>query len=325
MNTARSQDIPYDLLAEYLLETASPDVQARVAQWLAADPAHQAVLLSLEKMLRPIPGEQVTLTDTESAWNKLAATIQTEQTENKIVPMVSGKRQSFRWQWAAILIVTLGGGLWMGLHRHPGAISGPRLTQLKDGSEVQLDSSASLVFTSADATNNHGRKMHFEGKGAFNVVKRTNNEPFIVRMGKMEIHALSSHFYVDYEPKVSGLRVHVQDGQVMVIDHDNNDSVTLKEGMLIAYNTQTDKYRVGEHVTNMDHRQLVFKDIPLSSVLSTVETMYDVQVAVSDSSRLNTPITATFTDESIDDVMESVSNMTNTQLQKVDGQSYRIK
>ncbi|HEY0271930.1 MAG TPA: DUF4974 domain-containing protein, partial [Chitinophaga sp.] len=76
---------------------------------------------------------------------------------------------------------------------------------------------------------------------------------------------------------------------------------------------------------DMDHRKLVFKAIPLSSVLSTVETIYDIQVAVSDSSRLNMPVTATFTDESVDNVMESVSTITNTQLEKVDGQSYRIK
>lgn len=310
MDKARSQDIPYDLLAGYLLETASPDVQARVDQWLAADPANEAILHSLKMLLRPLPEGAIALTDTEAAWNKLSASISaTEKADHKILPV----SRSFRWQWAAILLVAIGSGLWMGLHRHAAAISGPVLTQLKDGSEVQLDSSASLTVTSADESNKHGRKVHFEGKGAFNVKKR-ENEPFIVRMGKMEIHALSSHFVVDYEPRISGLRVHVRDGQVMVIDHDNNDSVMLKEGMLIAYNTSTDKYKVGEHVTDMDHRQLVFKDIPLSSVLSTVETMYDVQVAVSDSSRLNTPITATFTDESVDDVMESVSNMTNTQL-----------
>lgn len=318
------QDIPYDLLAEYLLETASPETERRVAEWLAADPAHAAVLKSLEALLRPLPVEAVSVADTDVAWSRLSAAISQTSSESKhtasVVPMMP-RRQSFRWQWAAMIAVVLGSGIWLARTLHTGPISGPRLTKLKDGSQVQMDSSASLEVTADDIK--QGRNVHFQGKGAFNVVKRP--EPFIVRLGKMELHSVSSHFVVDYEPQVAGLRVHVRNGQVMVVDRDNNDSVMLSDGMLLAYNTLTDKYRVGEHVADMDHRKLVFKDIPLSSVLSTVETMYDIQVAVKDSSRLNTPVTATFTDETVDNVMESVSTMTNTQLEKVDGQSYRIK
>ncbi|PUZ27607.1 FecR family protein [Chitinophaga costaii] len=321
----RSQDIPYDLLAEYLLETASPEAQARVAEWLAADPANTAVLSSLEALLRPLPMEPVTPAQTQSAWNRLSAAMAQETINNtlpgkKVTPI---SHPISRWQWAAMLALLLGAGWWLTQEHRSGAISGPSFTKLKDGSQVQLDSSASLEVTAADDEGKHGRNVHFLGKGAFNVVKR--NTPFIVRLGKMEIHSVSSRFVVDYEPQVAGLRVHVRNGQVMVVDRDNNDSVMLSDGMLLAYNTLTDKYRVGEHVADMDHHKLVFKDIPLSSVLSTVETMYDIQVAVTDSSRMNTPVTATFTDETVDNVMESVSTMTNTQLQKVDGQSYRIK
>ena len=109
---------------------------------------------------------------------------------------------------------------------------------------------------------------------------------------------------MDYEDH---LRVHVESGSVMVIN--GKDIVLLSSGMLLSSYKGT--FNVAAHVINADKKELVFSDTPLREVLKTIEVVYNKKVTV-DSVMSALPVTATFTGESVDNVLAAIAYMTNT-------------
>jgi transmembrane sensor len=273
----------YALLCRYVLCEADAEERLRVQEWLRADPGHPELLSSLEKVLAEIP-QRKHIADTEQAWQCLSAKI-------------AEPRRISMWWIAATTLLLIGGIWWMVAHGgRAKTFTGPLLAQLKDGSSIQLDSGAQVKVSGL-------RLVKLTGKAVFNVTEDALH-PFIVQLDRQQVKVLGTKFMIDYRDH---LMVHVTSGCVMVIN--GKDSVLLSTGMLLSF--YKDTFNVASHVSNADKKELIFSDTPLREVLQTIGVVYGKKVTV-DSVMSALPVTATFTGESVENVLAVIAYMTNS-------------
>ncbi len=330
MSTSYQDEALYTLLCKYLLEEADAEERAWVEAWKEDSSGNAALLASLGKIIGTATSPLVVVhqVQTNTSWAQLSGKIAAQEAvpavpETKVYPMP--ERRSFGW-WkvAAVLVILLGAGWWWlggntaGQQRY----TGPVAAMLEDGSSVQVDT-LGTVSLSKDFGKKE-RKVSLQGKAMFDVTK-DEQRPFIVTAGSTEVRVLGTRFTIDYQPEQAGLMVHVSTGKVMVIDHVKGDSVVLTDGMLLKRAKEQEIFKVATHVADINKKALVFHDAPLEEVLLTVCTVYNVKVSVADVTLLKTPVTATFTNEPIDNVLASLSFMTNSKWEKTGAQQYIVK
>ncbi|QHS60948.1 FecR domain-containing protein [Chitinophaga agri] len=295
----------YALLCKYVLGEADAAERQWVDEWLKSGPEHPALLASLEKLLTEKPAIQVSLADTERAWQALSASM--------VGMTVTHKRRQW-WMAAAVLLIAAGTGLWWLTFRsnRMQRYTGPVVAHLKDGSTVQLEDKARLFVL--PGFGKRQREVTLEGKALFTVTPDAA-QPFIVRLGERTIKVLGTRFSVDAAGRAGALRVHVDTGEVMVTDSGSRDSIVLSAGMVLEQPQEKVPFKVASHVTNAAAKQLEFTDVPLSEVLKTITLIYNIHVTA-DSALLQLPVTATFTGETADDVLASLAFMTNATVEK---------
>ncbi|MET7000018.1 FecR family protein [Chitinophaga defluvii] len=330
MSTSYQDEALYTLLCKYLLEEADAEERAWVEAWKADSSGNAALLTSLGKIIGTATSPLVVVhqEQTNTSWAQLSGKIAAQEAvpavpEPKVYPMP--ERRSFGW-WkvAAVLVILLGAGWWWlggntaGQQRY----TGPVAAMLEDGSSVQVDTLGTVSLSKNFGKKD--RKVSLHGKAMFDVTK-DEQRPFIVTAGSTEVRVLGTRFTIDYQPEQAGLMVHVSTGKVMVIDHVKGDSVVLTDGMLLKRAKEQEIFKVATHVADINKKALVFHDAPLEEVLLTVCTVYNVKVSVADVTLLKTPVTATFTNEPIDNVLASLSFMTNSKWEKTGAQQYIVK
>jgi ferric-dicitrate binding protein FerR (iron transport regulator) len=300
MTKLNADEALYALLCKYVLGEADGAERQWVGDWLRTDPAHSELLASLEKLLAAPAHATVTLADTEQAWQSLHA---------KMGGLTVARKRSW-WMAAAVLLLAAGTGLWWLSARNNRVqrYTGPVLAQLKDGTTVQLEGKSRLQVL--PGFGRHQREVTLEGKAIFDVTPDAAL-PFIVNVGGRTIKVLGTRFMVDLAAGKGGtLRIHVNTGSVMVTDAQSLDSVVLSAGMLMELQDGQVPFRIATHVTDPAGKQLVFADTPLSEVLQTIAVIYDIHVTA-DTTLLRMPVTATFTGESVDNILASLAFMTN--------------
>lgn len=292
----------YALLCKYLLKEADATEQQWVNNWLQADPAHPVLLASLDKLLRTAPGQTVAGgMDTDTAWQLLSSRM--EQPGLK-------KVRSMRTWWmsaAAAVVLLAGAGLWYMNQERTIYYSGAQLVILRDGTSIQLENAAQLQVLPGFGKQN--RKVILKGKADFDVTTDAAH-PFIIDLGNQAITVLGTRFSVDNS---SHLRVFINSGKIKVTRQ--QDSVVLTAGMLLQEDSTQHQFQVGAHITDAEAHAVVFKDTPLREVLQTISVLYHTDLHA-DEELLDLPVTATYTGEPVQNVLDAIAFMTNATLEK---------
>jgi|GEM_PF-1045984 len=215
-----------------------------------------------------------------------------------------GIRRYSRWLAAASILLLLGVGTWYLTHQKKRQINynGAQLVILEDGTSIQLDHAAQLQVLSGFGKQN--RKVILKGKAEFDVTTDAAH-PFIIDLGNQVITVLGTRFSVD---NMQQLRVFIHSGKIKVTRQ--QDSVILTAGMLLEEDTSRQRYQVGAHIMDAATHAVVFKDTPLREVLQTIHVLYHVNVTA-DTELLELPVTATYTGESVQNVLESIAYLSN--------------
>ncbi|WP_186830877.1 FecR family protein [Chitinophaga cymbidii] len=230
----------------------------------------------------------------------------------------------YRWlQIAAVLAVLVGLGIWFSMQsREPVTFSGAQHAALEDGSQVIMEPGAAMQL--AEGFGKKERRVVFSGKAVFDI-KQDAQAPFVVMLGKTEIKVLGTRFMVDFRPEEQVLTVHVTSGRIRVSDPEKGESVVLSQGMLLKRNEPAQPFEVAAHVQDIAQKSLIFHDAPLEEVLQTLRAVYGITVSVEDSTLLQKGVTTNFENESIDNIMETIAFMTNTQVEKAGQQHFSIR
>lgn len=181
---------------------------------------------------------------------------------------------------------------------------------LSDSTFVILNAGSILEYTTA--YNVDDRVVILKGEAYFEV--RTNPmKPFIVKTRGLNICAVGTKFNVFSYENEDSLETTLEEGNIHIYLNNGQQNVDVKAGQQIVYFPKTNKAIVRdvstETYTSWKENMLRLIDVPFEEVLRQISRRYNVVFEVRGKDLLALRYTATFIDESINDVMEMLKEV----------------
>jgi len=332
-------NIEEHLLLQYLLRQTSAEDNTRIEAWLMENKGNRLLLDRLETLwaeagkLTPSP----VAVDTDAAWQRFSALIdRQEKGDSRPIARFPVTMHYLRYAMvaAAVLVLLIGIFAVYRFAAKPAQqlemVAGMTLLTdtLPDGSPVALRAGSRLTFP--DQFDKRFREVRLTGE-AFFKVRPDRDQPFIVVAGKAIIRVVGTAFDVKAFPG-RDITVAVEEGmvQLFTIDPVSGDtaSILLEEGMKGYLPAgKMIPVRIDSHNPDelfwLDH-QLVFRETDLALVIDILERNYKVRIRVSDPRINHCRLTATFTDEPIDRIMNVVAASFNLEL-NIENRNYLLQ
>ena len=305
----------YVLLDRHLAGEASASEAQLIREWLAEDPEYAALLEDL-RLIRRVTADPVPQTSVEGAWVKASKSLRPSR--RLLVAVIAA---------AAVVVAVVGG--WAVLGRAPAwrevstAVGHRTVVHLRDGTQITLAPQSQLRYT-ADYGKTR-RDVYLDGEAYFQVSLDTRR-PFRVHTARSITEDLGTAFVVRAYAEQNATEVVVAEGRVAVWRADTvrtpltpdarpdaqpglvleardlgrldaNGGVTLRRGIDVARQLA------------WTSGVLAFDGAPLRDVVLALGRWYNVDVHLesADSALGARRLTATFTNESIDRVVERIA------------------
>jgi len=187
-----------------------------------------------------------------------------------------------------------------------------RLT-LADGSAVWLNSGSTLKFPlSFDQT--ESREVTLKGEGYFEV-KKNSRKPFIVNTSNLHVKVIGTSFNINAYEDEKHIEVALIEGKVELLKQLKGETVpvmTLNPSEIADYDTDNNHIHLKKETeinryTAWKEGKIVFFDDPAEKVVSRLENWYNVDIEIADNRLLAYHFTATFGQESLDQVLKYLS------------------
>lgn len=304
-----------ELIACCLAGDASAAQLEELEQWKLADPLH-AKYYDQCALIFSSATASVKDYNTDAAWKKVQGKMQDSSVKQLPVPV------SFEWKQvlriAAVLLMVAGIGWWINNLQSPAelvaVISEDKVLHdtLSDGSTIDLNKKSSLSYSS-DFGKKH-RRVQLKGEAFFNV-RHDDALPFVVETKGVLIKDIGTAFNVFAPEDSSIVRVSVEEGTVHFFV-EGSTGVMLEKGQAAEYNSATG---VITRLANMNPAEsayrngiLRFNNAHLSEVAVALQKLYGVPV-VMESGLEDCLITVTFTNESLETVLNIIAETLNFQ------------
>src|SRR5436309_6399921 len=311
----------YVLLDRYLAGEASAAEAQAVREWLAADPAHAQLLADL-RLVKHVAHDTPPPTSVDAAWMQAVKTLGVIRK-----PRVLRRLLMVALAAAAVFIAVVGGRAVLG--RAPAwrevstAVGHRTVVHLRDGTQITLAPKSQLRYT-ADYGKTH-RDVYLDGEAYFQVTLDTRR-PFRVHTARSITEDLGTAFVVRAYAEQRATEVVVAEGRVALWRADTsrtsaaldarpdaraglvlaardlgrldaNGGVTLRRGIDVARQLA------------WTSGVLAFDGAPLRDVVRTLGRWYNAEIHLpdGDSALGARRLTATFTNESLDRVVERIA------------------
>jgi ferric-dicitrate binding protein FerR (iron transport regulator) len=254
---------------------------------------------------------------TDNAWNDLSAKLGLGKNRSNQVFLI--RKNNFRILVAAAAmtgLIAVGSiALWQNdrgsVKQYSSAVTAVSTGEgekariwLPDSTRVILNSESVLRFPSDFNANE--RIVNFTGEAFFNV-KTEPEKPFEVRLGRMTVSATGTKFNILSYKNENRIETTLEEGKIKVKVGDKG-SIDLKPGQQLVYflNTDTAVVRdvVTETYTSWKENKLRLVDTPFEEALRRIARRYNVTFEIRGRELLELKYTATFIDESIEEVMQ---------------------
>ena len=324
-------DSDWEALARYVAGESPPDEVERLEARFAAQPADKALLDALAAVTRQMAAAVPTDLDVEAALRRVKA----RRNESATRPLefrrpIVDARRPVRWHVpvpalaaAALLAVGVAGYLTMRTPKSaiPVSPSAPMVAtgvgvldslRLSDGTRIVLGPLSSVKVAAGYGVTS--REVEVSGDVYFDVV-HDSSKPFTAHALHATIQDVGTKFVVRTDA-ANGVSVSVTEGSGALqgtspIRSGGNaprSAIVLKPGEkgVVHSDGQTIKERAGpEDVAWMRH-QLVFREAPLSEVAASLNRWYGINLQVPDASLATRHLTATFSGESSERVLDVI-------------------
>ncbi len=187
---------------------------------------------------------------------------------------------------------------------------------LPDGTEVWLNSGSVLRYPKS-LKNRNTRTIELHGEGYFKVTKDTKH-PFIVKTSLLDIKVLGTEFNVTAYDDFKSLTVALEKGKVSIFKNAGNtgkELLTLNPNEVVEYNKEENRfYHIQEKsldkYTTWKKGIIMFYGDPVETVIHRLEKWYNVEIRLADKNITRYKFTATFENESLDQVLKYLSMST---------------
>ncbi|MEL7588780.1 MAG: FecR family protein [Prolixibacteraceae bacterium] len=185
-------------------------------------------------------------------------------------------------------------------------LSSKTYIELGDGSKVWLNNGSKLKYPSR--FNGKNRKVFLTGEAYFDVASN-KKIPFIVGTENIDIKVTGTAFNVMAYPDDPVIETALVEGEVVLYKRGSSKSFKIMApDEVLKYNTYQHTYtvdsgNVGKHISWKDG-MLTFKNDAIEQVAQKLARWYNVDVSFSDIKAKEFTYTATFADESLQQVLE---------------------
>jgi transmembrane sensor len=312
----------WERIARYLTGEAGAGEAEATEQWIEADPHRIKVVRLLETVLANVAREDASDIDIDGALKLVKSRFD----EPKVIPFPprmtvasSDRSVSALLRIAAAAIIIVGGTmLWQKVQRtradadmrtYATSVGERRQVVLKDGTTVLLGPTSRLLVPSV-SPDNGDRLVLLDGVAYFSVVHDAAH-PFTVKAGKLNIQDVGTAFSVDNDDS-AGTRVVVDSGRVSIGPADDRHQAEVLNARDRATVDSKGVVLVERSVVSDDdlawtQGRLVFRDAPLILVGAELYRWYGVRLRVADSSLANLHLTASFSGEPVDRVLNVIA------------------
>ncbi len=324
-----------DLLVLFLSKETSPEQEELVREWIVQSDDNRKQFEELKEIWEKAENAlvQPSNIDTDVAWNKFSARIDREDAlkTNNRVDIKSKKRPMGVWLRVAAVLIPLFAIAYLVFFQNFGQNTIVATTEnnkkeiaLSDGTQVTLNSHSELRYP--DKFGSGKRQVELIGE-AFFTVTPDKEHPFVISTEKATITVLGTSFNVKSVADKKQVEVYVKTGLVLFSSNSKQDSVFLEPGMKGILDYSTGKISVDSTDTGNDlfwmNKVLKYQKIQLSDVFNELSEQYNVSIVVADSSIGNLRLTSTFSNNSIDQILEVIAQSFNLTVSK-SGTKYTI-
>jgi ferric-dicitrate binding protein FerR (iron transport regulator) len=315
-------NIDWELAARVLSGEADEIDRGLLDQWLKADEANRS---EWDRVVRSWnAGEDALMAseiDTSAAWNRVKRftiddkAIHVRRSANHRIGIISAVAASF---------VILLGLAWFVLFQDTGSSSSLIVSNstreemvLSDGSSITLNSGSS--FSCQQPFNEEERTVELNGEGYFKV--EGNKEwPFVIHTQQVTIRVTGTRFNVRAYPNIDVTEVAVLEGVVEVSLLSGGDLVELQKGQTALFDKNKGQLVVRQttdpNLLSWLTKKIRFDEMSLGHVVETLERVYEVNIQLADQELANEQLTARFSDNSLDFVLEVVCTTFNLEAQR---------
>lgn len=305
-----------DLLVKYLLGEASLQEQGQVQEWLQADEEnkryyeHFRIIWEESRILAA-----QSAVDENAAWERFKTLVTEEERPRSIA-----FRPNFSWTRVAAvlaLVVFSGALLYYLKGNHNEMIvaqaNGKVVTDtLSDGSVVVLNKNASLSYPE-DFTGDT-REVVLNGE-AFFTITPNKAKPFIIKANGVSIRVVGTSFNV--KTAKDKTEVIVETGIVEVSKKNNSIKVKPHEKAVVLKNQDPEKESNTDELYNYYRtKEFVCNDTPLWRLADILQEAYGIRISIESDSIRNKQINTTFRDESLDHILNVVSETLGVTVEK---------
>ncbi|MET0395167.1 MAG: FecR domain-containing protein [Chitinophagaceae bacterium] len=307
----------YLLITRHLADRATAEENGLLADWRTASEENEVLFEEIRSVwLAGIKPDQ----QAKQALTRLKERIRAEE---KIKPIRRNRLiyLSAAASVAAILVLILARSFWQAP-----AIETPMLTVetglkqkksilLEDGTRIVLAPQSSLVYPAGFSGDL--RTVQLQGEAYFEVSKNPHR-PFIVHTADLDVKVLGTHFDVSSYPDQPASTVSLLEGRVAVsIAGENGAEYILKPSEQLVLNhldRRVSRYGLDSSSTvGWMTNTLAFKNVRIADAAEKISKLYGVKVVLADQLTADTRLYGTFTNESLEQVMETLEATGNIQ------------
>lgn len=179
---------------------------------------------------------------------------------------------------------------------------------LPDGTKVWLNAGSKLSYPVLFSEN--FRQVRLSGEAYFEV-KKDKKWPFVVNSGNMNIVVTGTTFNCNAYPENDQIQTVLVEGQITVMNVGATETKIMEPGELAVFgknNQQITKTKTDlEKYIAWKSGKLMFREDRMDKVVEKMERWYNVDFEIEDKEISDYVYTATFIDESLDQVLKMLS------------------
>ena len=184
--------------------------------------------------------------------------------------------------------------------------------ELGDGTVVFLNHGSKLRYPYR--FNGDIREVFLTGEAYFEVAHNAK-VPFIVGTNRLDVKATGTAFNVSAYPDDNAVETTLVEGKVILYERKNNNEIkSLTPGECLKFDPQKNSYSIEmgntSKYTSWKDGLLVFKNDNVEDIAKKLARWYNIEVEITNQKIKEYPFTATFTDETLPQVLELLSLVT---------------
>lgn len=316
-----------ELLVRFIIGQTNETESAIVQKWVDRSDENKKVFSDLQKVWsasedpRKVSPADVNVDD---AWSSLKSRMdQYAEIENKH----AGKQRSLSFYVVRVAAVFIVGMLIYSIYNYQSqqldhiqlvsADSTSTGNPLPDGTLISLNQNTVIEYQ--EEFDDKERRVKLSGE-AFFKVQPDSIRPFIIEAQEAIITVLGTSFNVKALQDDAAVEVLVEEGLVELANPDLSQSTQLhigEKGIFLKESNDVKKE------TDFDaeslywlNKTLLFRDTQLSVVFETLERLYDVNIEVDNEQILQCQLTAKFSNETIDNIIDHISTIFELKTEK---------